>query len=340
MKWMPIIEIDEASASDGPNAGSELRECRSTVVSAAPRALADGVHSVRVVFCFHSADLPYVRQFETHLRPLCHQRLIELWHTGMLLPGQPRDALYLAKLAEAHIVLLFASADFNAGWDARISRALRESASPQAQIVPIALRSCDWAGMPFFGLQPIPADGLPLVQDGRPIDERFARATEELRSLVASLRSADSEGAARMTTARPVLVSTLADLEREVHRASRPEQNLPETASEIGSHPTVPPPAVFGLLLQIERERYDITHGIGQASDTRRPPPPSDEQRLAAALIELRSLLTPFQDMSNKPVERLGTADLVSLAGRVISAYCADLVSNRSDCPARTGGRK
>ena len=338
MKWMPIIEIGEAS--DDPSTPSEEGESRSTVVSAAPRARGAGTHSVRVVFCFHSVDLPYVREFETHLRPLCHQRLVELWHTGMLLPGQPRDAVYLAKLAEAHIVLLFASADFNAGWDDRISCALRDSASPQAQIVPIALRSCDWEGMPFFGLQPIPADGLPLVQDGRPIDERFKRATEELRRLVASLRSADSEGAAPMTTARPVLVSTLVGLEQELHRTSRPEHPAQEDTSEIGSHPTVPPPAVFGVLVQIERERYDLTHETGQASDTQRPPPPSDEQRLAAALIELRTLLTPFQDMSSKPVASLGTADLVSLAVRVMSRYHTDVLSRRSDRPAGTGERK
>jgi hypothetical protein len=339
MKWMPIIEIGEASESEDPN-GSEDRESRNTVVSAGPRARGVGTQSVRVVFCFHSVDLPYVQEFETHLRPLCHQRLVELWHTGMLLPGEPRDALYLAKLAEAHIVLLFASADFNAGWDDQISRALRDSASPQAQIVPIALRSCDWAGMPFFGLQPIPADGLPLVRDGRAIDERFKRATEELRRLVASLRSAESEGAAPMTTARPALVSTLVGLEQELRRASRPEHTPQEDTSEIGAHPTVPPPAVFGVLLQIERERYDLTHGTGPAADTQRPPPPSDEQRLAAALIELRTLLTPFQDMSGKSVANLGTADLVSLAVRVLRRYHADVPAMGSERPAGTGERK
>lgn len=68
--------------------------------------------------------------------------------------------------------------------------------------------------MPYYGLQPLPKDGAPLVVDGRPVEARFAAVADELRDLVEQMRKG-TDWRKTITRANPVLAETLAGLERE-----------------------------------------------------------------------------------------------------------------------------
>lgn len=122
---------------------------------------------LRIVMCYHNNDIDHVRLLEAHLAPLSRAISVEIWHRGMVPPGDSTEALLQEKLRTSHIVLLMVSADFNANWDASITASLRASPLTTLRVVPIPLRPCTWNGLPFYGMQPIPPDGLPLVREGR-----------------------------------------------------------------------------------------------------------------------------------------------------------------------------
>lgn len=153
---------------------------------APPNAPLDRI-SLSVVMLYHDADEPSLRLLEAHLDPLRRTGLLTIWHRGKLLPGANQLEHTQDKLRSAHLVLLLVSADFNAAWDTewdtRLFDALQHGPAYARQVVPVVLRPCAWSGLPFYGLQPIPKDGRPLVVDGKPVEERFASLTAELKAI-------------------------------------------------------------------------------------------------------------------------------------------------------------
>lgn len=145
-------------------------------------------HSLNVVILYHDADAHFLRMLESHVDPLRRKGIIDIWHRGKLLPGETKDAVTIARLRVAHLVLFLASADFNSTWDSswdeRLADALRHSMPYVQQLIPVHLRPSSWSGLPFYGLQPLPKDGQPLVVDGKPVETRFCALSNELRDLV------------------------------------------------------------------------------------------------------------------------------------------------------------
>lgn len=170
---------------------------------------------IETVICFHDVDRPHLDALDTHLAPLRHEKLLRLWHAGMLEAGRNREAELLARLAQAQLVLLLISSDFNAQWDKRIASAIQQRRIDDVRVVPVMLRPCIWSGLPYFGLSPLPQSGKPLIIDGTLDEVQATLFVSELRSLVVALRSGGGDVAPISTLAHSALFATLAQIERE-----------------------------------------------------------------------------------------------------------------------------
>lgn len=168
--------------------------------------------TARILLFFHDRDAAHLPLLEAHFHSLVTEGIAEFWHRGKVAPGEPVIKTFNERLETAHIVLLLISADFNADLDQPTIAAIQ--ALGAVRVVPIALRPCTWAGMPFYGLQPLPKDGDPLVADGRIHESRVKAVVEDLRMLVGQCQATGGLNKS-ITAADPVLVETLASLERE-----------------------------------------------------------------------------------------------------------------------------
>lgn len=179
-------------------------------------------HAVTAFIAFHDADAPYVTILETHLAALCDRGLMTIWHRGKTLPGEDVERLSEQKLQEAQLILLLISADFNSLCNHKLAPVLRRiPAESSSHVVPIILRPCEWTDSPYSGLRPIPHDGSPLVQNGRPDEVRFTSAASEIRRLCTTLQDSDANAVSAITAEYAAVVSTLAALERERYMLER-----------------------------------------------------------------------------------------------------------------------
>ncbi len=171
---------------------------------------------VAVVVLFHGLDAPHLERFETHLGPAILAGKLSIWHHGKLLPGENVEKRIGEQIGQANLILLFVSAEFNAHYFSRITSVLEQTST--ARIVPVAVRPCNWEGLPFYGLKTIPADNEPIVR--HPDDEgRFQKAAAEIVSLVDAIqRQGDNLTA---TVNSPQAIMTLAAVERELYMMSR-----------------------------------------------------------------------------------------------------------------------
>lgn len=147
--------------------------------------------------------------------PLYRAHLIRIWHRGKVNPGDCQESIFRENIEKADLILLLVSADFNAHWDTKLSAAVRRSRDTPLRVVPVILRPCVWNDLPFFGLQPLPKSGQPLVEDGVLREGRIREAIEEIRQLVAEIRYPHSRKYPPSTIPAPDVVTTIALLERE-----------------------------------------------------------------------------------------------------------------------------
>lgn len=166
-------------------------------------ALMTTVTTINIVALHHTDDEPHLLRLEGHLSPSSAKRLIDLWHAGKIGPGEDRKAVLARKLAEAHLVLLLVSAEFNRDLDPDLSDAIARAMRDARRVIPIVVRPCAWTGLPFDPLQPLPRDRRPLVKDGTPIDRRFASVAADIRQVVLDLLGAPSSGRASVPTPPP-----------------------------------------------------------------------------------------------------------------------------------------
>ena len=95
------------------------------------------------------ADSGFKEQLVRHLAPLQREGLIDLWHDGMLRPGEHLDPAVQAALAASDVVILLVSADFIASaycYEQEMLRAFARQRDGTARVIPIILRPCQWKG--------------------------------------------------------------------------------------------------------------------------------------------------------------------------------------------------
>jgi hypothetical protein len=102
---------------------------------------------------------------ETHLALLGRAGVIASWHDRRIIAGEEWRGQIDKRLDEADIILLLVSADFLASdycYAVEMQRALARHEAGYACVIPVVIRSVDWAGAPFGALQALPKDAKPV----------------------------------------------------------------------------------------------------------------------------------------------------------------------------------
>ncbi|MDE1918036.1 MAG: toll/interleukin-1 receptor domain-containing protein [Sphingomonadales bacterium] len=116
-------------------------------------------------------DSHFKDQLIRHLAPIRREGLIEVWHDGMLKPGEHLDPTVQAALAQSDLVLLLISSDFFHSeycYEQEMVRAFARQREGLARVVPIILRPCQWMAVPIGEGQRL-SDFVALPKDGLPV---------------------------------------------------------------------------------------------------------------------------------------------------------------------------
>lgn len=129
-------------------------------------------------------------QLQMQLRILERNNLINIWHRGMINPGDEYEKERDEHLHEAHIILLLVSQYFvNADdcYQVEMERAMRKHYSGETRVIPILLRPMNWEVMEFAQLQVLPTNKRPITSWPDRY-EAFSRVVEGIRKVIEELR--------------------------------------------------------------------------------------------------------------------------------------------------------
>ncbi|HLZ57748.1 MAG TPA: toll/interleukin-1 receptor domain-containing protein [Ktedonosporobacter sp.] len=104
-------------------------------------------------------------QLATHLATLRRQGIIRDWYDGDIIAGTERRKEIQQHLNSAQIILLLISADYMASdfcYSQEMQQAIARHQTGQVRVIPILLRSTDYEGAPFAGLQVVPRNDRPV----------------------------------------------------------------------------------------------------------------------------------------------------------------------------------
>lgn len=182
---------------------------------------------VQIFYSYSHRDERLARQFDSQIRALQLQGLVETWYDRQIAPGDNWAAEIEENLRAANIILLLLSSDFiSSGYcvENEMRVAMQRHAAGEAKVIPVILRFCDWEDVPFDGgagvgrlgdLQALP-EGAKPVKDWRSRDEAFLNVVRGIKRVIHKV-SATAPPAER---ARPAVVepsasrSLLADAPR------------------------------------------------------------------------------------------------------------------------------
>lgn len=111
---------------------------------------------------------------------------IDVWQDRQLLAGQEWDDSIKKELAEADIILLLISVDFNNSkyiWEKELAMAMDRHAKGEVRVIPVILRSCEWSEMPYAKLQALPTGAVP-VNKFADKDEAYTNIAKGIRMVV------------------------------------------------------------------------------------------------------------------------------------------------------------
>lgn len=117
------------------------------------------------------ADTALKEQLVRHLAPLRREGLIDLWHDGMLHPGEHLDPTVQAALAASDVVILLVSADFIASeycYEQEMLRAFARQRVGSVRVIPIILRPCQWKAVPIGNDETL-SEFVALPKDGKAV---------------------------------------------------------------------------------------------------------------------------------------------------------------------------
>lgn len=122
--------------------------------------------SVKLYYSYSHRDESLRNEFETHLKILERQSLIASWNDRNILPGEIWTDQVDENIETADIIVFLISADFLASGycdGAEVRRAIQRHEEGGARVVPVILRSTNWASSPFGQLPVLPKDGQPIT---------------------------------------------------------------------------------------------------------------------------------------------------------------------------------
>ncbi|HIK05890.1 MAG TPA: GUN4 domain-containing protein [Trichormus sp. M33_DOE_039] len=148
--------------------------------------------SFKLFFSYSHKDETLRDELAKHLTILEWQGVISSWHDRKILPGQEWDHQINDNLNTADIILLLVSSDFLFSkycWDVEVKRAIERHNTGEACVIPVILRSVDWAGAPFARLQALPKNAEPVVSRyWHTQDEAFTDVAKGIRAAVEELK--------------------------------------------------------------------------------------------------------------------------------------------------------
>ena len=152
---------------------------------------------MELFFSYSHKDEALRVELEKHLSILRRQGVLTNWHDRKIQPGVEWKGEIDSHIRSAGVVLLLISADFLASdycYDREMHVALERHESGAARVIPVIIRSVDWAGAPFGKLQVLPKDGKPVVS-WEDQDEAFTNIAQGIRSAISELTKSDRKNA-------------------------------------------------------------------------------------------------------------------------------------------------
>lgn len=127
----------------------------------------DRPDNINVFILYAEEDGGLKNELENHLSSLHRHGYIDVWHEGLVLPGQDKDAVVSAYLRKAHIILLLVSANFlspdcYSKYEEDLRHAYERQKQGKVKIIPVILRHCVWQLDLLASLTPLPKDGHPV----------------------------------------------------------------------------------------------------------------------------------------------------------------------------------
>lgn len=115
----------------------------------------------QVFISFAPEDAALLNELMDHLAHLQREGLINLWHRGMVAPGESLAATAAARMEDAEVVIVLLSAALMArdSGHAEVTRALERQRAREVRMVPVLARPLDLSAAPLAGLQVLPRGG-------------------------------------------------------------------------------------------------------------------------------------------------------------------------------------
>jgi hypothetical protein len=121
----------------------------------------------RIFVSYAHEDEELKDELDKHLKVLKRSAKIQVWSDRALIAGEAWSQAITSELNRANIILLLISVDFNASdfiWDEELAVAMERHRAGTARVVPVILRRCEWADLPYAQLQALPRHGKPVTE--------------------------------------------------------------------------------------------------------------------------------------------------------------------------------
>jgi TIR domain len=141
---------------------------------------------LNVFLSYAHADEAMKTELDRNLVMLKRSEKINVWQDRMIQAGTEWDAAISTELANADIILLLISVDFNNSqyiWDKELKVAMDRHEKNEARVIPVILRTCEWSEMPYAKLQALPTNATPISSFADK-DVAYTEVARSIRMLV------------------------------------------------------------------------------------------------------------------------------------------------------------
>lgn len=136
------------------NKKGEVKSFKSNPISLYQNFTHKKLKKMKKVFISYSHDdLDYRRQLQTYLVNLERENKIEIWHDGLIDPGDGWNEKIVEKLRESDIIILLISQTFISSkyiHEVEMRNSLQQKLRGDSKIIPILVSNCDWNNWNIF----------------------------------------------------------------------------------------------------------------------------------------------------------------------------------------------
>lgn len=180
---VPLVKINTTVTEIAPRGKSIEQISKEAKLEQVPRP-----SPMEIVFCYAHEDEDLLNQLKAHLTPLRRKGLISIWYDRDINAGTEWARAIDEHLNSAHIILLLVSRDFinsDYCYDIQITRAIERHQRREAIVIPVILRPVDWRETSLHILQPLPKDGIPVVNLSywRSVDDALLNIEEGIKKI-------------------------------------------------------------------------------------------------------------------------------------------------------------